>query len=234
MKCPKCGTFLKDGQMVCPVCGFRVEEWVSSKLYSVLTSQLQPQGLKEANLLLHGIKYRIIPPMIFVEKPTEGAASPSLPKKSPGVYKKSKREIIAIFWAILALLLSLLAILEVTRLLREKSKIKYTVAALRNIATAIDVYILDNGSPPKAEDIYELKNILKVHGLYIQNMPTEDAWGNPFHYEYDKKHYTICSYGKDGVRGSENGLYPPPSTPEDADRDICYKDGQLIIGPSNF
>jgi len=122
---------------------------------------------------------------------------------------------------------------RIGKLTMEKRKVTETMIRLRNIATAIEEYRLDNGSPPKAKDIYELKRILEGNnGFYIQNMPTEDAWGNPFHYEYDKEHYTICSYGKDGVRGSENGLYPLATKLQDINRDICYKDGMLVIGPS--
>jgi len=77
-----------------------------------------------------------------------------------------------------------------------------------NIASALDLYELDNGSYPTTEEglnalFVKPANALNWRGPYLKKRP-KDPWGNPYVYRCPASHgidYDLYSYGKDGVEG---------------------------------
>ncbi len=118
----------------------------------------------------------------------------------------------------------------------QKSKQKSTMADLRNIATAIEEYRLDNNTPPT-----DLAVLTQNSGFYIQALKTIDAWGHTFQYQYntDPGDYIVGSPGKnascgdicDCAIGANFTLYDPPTTLAEFDREIIFSNGQLVCGP---
>ncbi len=112
----------------------------------------------------------------------------------------------------------------------QKSKQKSTMADLRNIATAVEEYRLDNNVPPSS-----LELLTQNSGFYIKAIKTIDAWGHTFDYQVNQDDYWVGSPGRDsgytaGLTGCST-LYDPPSQLSDFDNDIIFSDGQLICGP---
>ena len=81
-----------------------------------------------------------------------------------------------------------------------------------NIASALDLYEIDNGSYPTTEEglnalISKPANADNWRGPYLKKKPV-DPWGNPYVYKYPGDHgmdYDLYSYGKDEQdRGDDN------------------------------
>ena len=83
-----------------------------------------------------------------------------------------------------------------------------------NIATALKLYELDNGSLPATDE--GLSALLEApssannwEGPYLKKEP-EDAWGNPYKYVYpgiyNKDSYDLSSYGPDGIEDTEDDI----------------------------
>lgn len=73
-----------------------------------------------------------------------------------------------------------------------------------SIATALDMYELDNGEYP--ESLNDLMSS-KGSGPYLKKTPN-DPWGREYIYKRtsDKKDYELISYGKDGVAGGGDDI----------------------------
>ncbi|MDD4879628.1 MAG: type II secretion system major pseudopilin GspG [Candidatus Omnitrophica bacterium] len=75
-----------------------------------------------------------------------------------------------------------------------------------SIATALDMYELDNGQyPDKLDDLLVKPGDLKSwNGPYLKKKPV-DPWGRDYVYKpsSDKKDYELVSYGRSGVEGSD-------------------------------
>jgi general secretion pathway protein G len=76
-----------------------------------------------------------------------------------------------------------------------------------NIALALDLYELDNGSyPEKLEDLLRDPGESKApnwNGPYLQRKPI-DPWGREYNYKSPgqySKDYDLYSYGADGIEG---------------------------------
>ena len=73
-----------------------------------------------------------------------------------------------------------------------------------NIASALDLYEIDNGTyPEKLEDLtVKPTNATNWKGPYLKRKPV-DPWGNPYIYKYPGAHndYDLMSYGKSGTEG---------------------------------
>ncbi len=118
----------------------------------------------------------------------------------------------------------------------QKSKQKSTMADLRNIATAIEEFRLDNNNPPS-----DLNELTRNSGFYIQALKTIDAWGHEFVYQHDDQtgDYIVGSGGKNGTCGdicdcaigANFTLYDPPTTLDEFNRELVFSNGQLVCGP---
>jgi len=77
-----------------------------------------------------------------------------------------------------------------------------------NIASALDLYELDNGSYPTTEEglnalLQKPASATNWRGPYLKKKPV-DPWGNPYVYRYPGTHnvdYDLYSYGRNGVEG---------------------------------
>jgi len=75
-----------------------------------------------------------------------------------------------------------------------------------SIATALDMYELDNGLYPDKLDGLLIKpgDLKSWNGPYLKKKPV-DPWGRDYIYKptTDKKDYELMSYGRSGVEGSD-------------------------------
>lgn len=78
-----------------------------------------------------------------------------------------------------------------------------------SIATALDMFELDNGQyPEKLEDLISKPSYAASwNGPYLKKKPV-DPWGRDYVYKpsSDKKDYELISYGKDGVAGGGDDI----------------------------
>ncbi|HPM42429.1 MAG TPA: type II secretion system major pseudopilin GspG [Candidatus Omnitrophota bacterium] len=89
-----------------------------------------------------------------------------------------------------------------------------------SIATALDMYELDNGVyPDKIGDLMEKPGELKSwSGPYLKKKPV-DPWGREYIYKpsSDKKDYELITYGRDGVSGGGDDVTSKQSSEERQD-----------------
>ena len=117
---------------------------------------------------------------------------------------------------------------------KQKSEQYGTISSMKMISTAIEMYVIDNESPPQGNALEEIR--AKLEPAYIKSLPLKDEWGHDFVYQFvtkDKQFdYYIGSPGRDGVfEGFEqNGFYTATQF-QDFNRDIILKNGQIIYGP---
>lgn len=78
-----------------------------------------------------------------------------------------------------------------------------------SIATALDMYELDNGQyPDKLDDLLSKPSELNSwNGPYLKKKAM-DPWGREYIYKptSDKKDYELMSYGRDGVAGGGDDI----------------------------
>jgi general secretion pathway protein G len=121
---------------------------------------------------------------------------------------------------VVILIIGTLAALVIPRFVGRAEQAKVTRAKVDinlNIATALDLYELDNGFYPTTEQ--GLSALLTKpttspvpsdwRGPYLKRKPI-DPWGNPYIYIYPGNHnpdsYDLYSYGKDGVEGGGDDI----------------------------
>ncbi|MFA5317140.1 MAG: type II secretion system major pseudopilin GspG [Dehalococcoidales bacterium] len=89
-----------------------------------------------------------------------------------------------------------------------------------SIATALDMYELDNGVyPDKIGDLMEKPGELKSwSGPYLKKKPV-DPWGREYIYKpsADKKDYELITYGRDGVSGGGDDVTSKQAAAEQQD-----------------
>lgn len=108
----------------------------------------------------------------------------------------------------------------------DKARQRDTMADMRRLATAIDLYMAEHRGPPPAEDLAELVELLGAD--HRPALPQRDQWGHAFRYTYeDSGGYSIESPGKGGVFGSDIAL----STRFDFELDIVMIDGGFVASP---
>jgi general secretion pathway protein G len=81
-----------------------------------------------------------------------------------------------------------------------------------NIATALKLYELDNGSFPTSEEglsalLSKPGSAINWNGPYLERKPL-DPWGREYQYKYPSEHntvdYDLYSLGKDGVESADD------------------------------
>lgn len=92
----------------------------------------------------------------------------------------------------------------------EQAKIAAARADINaNMASALDLYEIDNGSYPEKLDDLMVKpaNAPNWKGPYLKKKPM-DPWGNPYVYKYPGTHgdYDLMSYGKTGMEGGSDAV----------------------------
>jgi len=81
-----------------------------------------------------------------------------------------------------------------------------------NIATALKLYELDNGTFPSSEEglsalLAKSGSAIRWNGPYLEKKPI-DPWGKEYQYRYPGEHrtadYDLYSFGKDGVESQDD------------------------------
>ena len=116
---------------------------------------------------------------------------------------------------VVVVILAVLGALVVPNILGKVDKARVTAAQtdIKSIATALDLYRLDNFKYPTTEQ--GLQALVKqpadptitnyAAGGYLKALP-KDPWGNPYLYTSpgaDGRDYDLMSYGRDGKPGGE-------------------------------
>jgi type II secretion system protein G len=105
-----------------------------------------------------------------------------------------------------------------------RGKQKRTMADLRQLATAIEQYSIDNTIYPTAATPAQLSP--HITPVYLETMIIQDAWNRDFIVDSVDVEYTIGSGGMDG--GALNIIGGPTSNLTDA---IIYANGQFFQWP---
>jgi len=109
----------------------------------------------------------------------------------------------------------------------DKSKQKSTMADMRGLATATQLYQIDHSifptdATPAAVLVSHLRPFTKV------GFPSQDAWHHDFDYHSDSfTWYSIESFGKDGI----NGVDITPATRLQFELDLIYATGRFSNAP---
>jgi general secretion pathway protein G len=105
----------------------------------------------------------------------------------------------------------------------DKTKQRASMADMRTVAHAIEVYGIDRGHlPAGGTTLAPLVPFLVPYATTA--LPERDGWQNAFFYESDGRNYSIFSYGKDGVDGPDI----TPDTRFEFDRDLILSDGVFV------
>lgn len=115
----------------------------------------------------------------------------------------------------------------------QKAKQNATMADMKTIATAIDMYIVDKMVAPQGNSIAEIR--VQLEPAYIRQLPLKDAWGNDFAYGIgkNKTDYYLGSGGRDGIFNGfdQNGMYSILNV-NDFDHDIVLRNGDFVYHPN--
>ncbi|MDH3627327.1 MAG: type II secretion system protein GspG [Acidobacteriota bacterium] len=104
----------------------------------------------------------------------------------------------------------------------DRGKQKRTLADMRTIANAVDVYALDHKQFPTARDLEQLRRQIPEPTL-----PYTDGWTHPIEFVSDPTGYEIRSYGKDGIR--DDGA--PLGATVSFNADLIFQTGQFVQWP---
>lgn len=114
-------------------------------------------------------------------------------------------------------ILGILATIAGPRLIgqQDKAKVGATRVQIKELETALDLYMNDNGTYPASEQGLESlrrkptspPEPINWQGPYLVKPVPKDPWGNDYVYAYPGTHegfdYDLMSYGKDGKEGGE-------------------------------
>jgi type II secretory pathway pseudopilin PulG len=106
----------------------------------------------------------------------------------------------------------------------ERGVQRRTIADMRSIASAVEVYRSENTCYPTAKTVEALQAIIVPR--YLKVMPTVDSWNNAFRVESSNTRCTIYSRGKDG-----KGNNCTPGQNSGDDDEICVVNGALTRYP---
>lgn len=111
---------------------------------------------------------------------------------------------------LVVIIIGILASMVMPRLVGKSEQARKAAAQAdieSNIATALDMYEVDNGSFP--EEIKHLREkpagAKNWNGPYLKKDP-KDPWRNEYVYQKDGDNYKLSSKGKDGTDGTEDDI----------------------------
>ena len=108
----------------------------------------------------------------------------------------------------------------------DRGKAKRTMADIRSLATAIEIYSVEHERYPDASSVDEL--VRQLAPDYTVDPVTVDAWGFPLVVESQADLYLICSGGKDGGHCELLGQGGPAPSLDDS---IIFRNGEFIQWP---
>ena len=106
---------------------------------------------------------------------------------------------------------------------RDKARQAATMADMHHLAVAIAAYTIDHNFPPASTgDFADVASVLEPYHLNSA-VPEIDHWRNLYDFVSAAEHYSLISYGKDGVDGADLTW----DTRLEFDRDIVMVDGEF-------
>ena len=111
----------------------------------------------------------------------------------------------------------------------DRAKQRGTMADMRTIGKAVEVYQTDTGHfPANGQTTAQLAALLRPTQTSV--LPTEDHWSHTYVYTSDNvDSYSIESYGKDGLDGTQIDY----STRFQFDLDLILSNGLFTASPEN-
>src|SRR5437867_9356979 len=110
----------------------------------------------------------------------------------------------------------------------DRGKQKATMAAIRVLGSAVEMYAVDNNTYPRIATYAGLPSLIQP--TYIKSAPVSDSWNHPYVFQGDTANgadYTLISYAKDGLASAATG-----GQTNDFDCDIIFASGQFFQWPS--
>jgi len=131
---------------------------------------------------------------------------------------------------IVVAIIGIIAAIAIPNLMNAVDKGKQTksMADMKALAGAIEVYAVDNNTYPRVSNYSALVPFLQP--VYLKNPPAGDGWNHGWVYEGDTTgglDYTLTSLGKDGIVSVVTG-----GQTHDFDCDIVYANGAFFQWPS--
>ena len=113
------------------------------------------------------------------------------------------------------------------RLAVQRARQTRTMADIRAIATAVEMYQNDNGAKPILAfgPVTALANYLQP--TYIKRTPLLDSWQEPLRYAGDATSYSVWSFAADRVAQASPTLGPSTSFTDD----IIFANGTFVQWP---
>jgi len=84
---------------------------------------------------------------------------------------------------------------------------KQTLASMEKLAAGVVAYRQRNGSPPQANDIKALTDVL--HPQYMKDLVLDDGWGHPIELDKSGTELRFRSAGADGKSGTADDIVSP-------------------------
>ena len=111
----------------------------------------------------------------------------------------------------------------------DKAKQRGTMADMRSLGVALEVYNLDNSRyPPDGTSMSQLRMALIPYQTTV--VREKDHWLHEYHYESDGVYlYTLESFGKDGIDGAQINT----ATRFNFERDIVLSNGMFVASPDS-
>ena len=107
-----------------------------------------------------------------------------------------------------------------------RARQKRTMADIRAICEAIEMYQQDLMFFPKYSGV-TAENLQNALQIYVKRYNPSEGWNQAFWYDSDGEHYTLRSYGSDGL--ADATLQLGVTTTFKAD--IVYSDGAFVQWP---
>jgi len=172
------------------------------------------------------------PPPISVPLPPARSTSPL------GLYVAG-----AVGILVMALLVAI--VLSNLQSAKERGRVKRTMADVKTIATTWETYFIDHNTYCPRDGTVgtfawgnisaeTLRQVLCP--TYIQNLPTDDAWGRPYQFavrcvDKDLQFYGIRSAGPDGLWAPDKKAY---NAGQFQDYDVVLINGAFLMSPEGY
>ena len=112
----------------------------------------------------------------------------------------------------------------------QRSRQSRTVGDARLLGEAMEMYQQDHSYYPIAVGNNDVEVVRPHLGSYVGNFNAEDGWRRAFRYSCDGTHYTIISYGGNGVADTPYTSGPTQSF----DADVVFSDGLFLQWPQGI
>jgi general secretion pathway protein G len=129
---------------------------------------------------------------------------------------------------IVVAIIGLVAAIAIPNLINaiNRARQKRTMADMRGIAEAVEMYQTDVLLFPVHDGVDA--DLLKVDlRIYVEQFNGSDGWNKPFYYISDGEHYTLTSFGRDGLVDATSSFGPT----SEFETDIVFSDGAFVQWP---